>query len=102
MTDSKPYWSYDPPTCMGNLMKMIPLFRELVAKTHPYGRHIPVPTICYVPPGFNLQFPPYILQNIHNMPPSLYIAIFLGEGQIYSLEEELFVQIVQDRTIPTA
>ena len=49
MTDSKPYLSDDPPTYMGNFMKLYPCLENLTAKTHPYGRHIPLPTICYVP-----------------------------------------------------
>ena len=31
--------------------KWNPCLENLTTKTHPYGRHIPVPTICYVPPG---------------------------------------------------
>ena len=45
---------------MENLPKKGPLFREIWAqKTHPCGRHIPVPSTCYVtpppPPGLEHQ-----------------------------------------------
>ena len=31
--------------------KKDPYLENLGPKTHPYGRHIPVPSTCYVPPG---------------------------------------------------
>ena len=48
MTASTPYLSDVPPTYMGNLMKMIPLFREFNGQK---PTHIHVPTIFYVPLG---------------------------------------------------
>ena len=53
MTDSKPYLSDVPPTYMGNLMKMIPLFREFngqkpthMGGTYPYQQYV-----MYLLPG---------------------------------------------------
>ena len=44
------------------LWKWYPCLENLTAKTHPYGRHLPVPTICYVPrPGI-----PSSLYNLYS------------------------------------
>ena len=51
MTDTKPYLSDDPPTYMGNVMKMIPLFRESNGQK-PTHMGVTNPYQQYVPPGF--------------------------------------------------
>ena len=61
MTDSKPYLSDVPPTYMGNLIKMIPLFREFngqkpthMGGTYPYQQYVMNP----LPLRVELSSPP--------------------------------------------
>ena len=61
MTNSKPYLSDDPPTYMGNLMKMIPLFREFNGQkpTHMDGTY-PCQQYVMYPPALDIQWMQYL------------------------------------------
>ena len=91
----------NPPMFMENCQKRDPCSENFGPETHPYGRHILVPSTCYVPPwgeATGKHFPNHALEALGKVGKALFIiliySIILAKqpSQAACRNSKLFVQ----------